>query len=131
MRKPLRHDHPGPLARWRARAAERHGQRLLAARQRRRLASSLRRAANCVATPSRHTVLIPDRVAAVRDELLELALILEHSGALDASWVLAVHKLLTDGCKSPLYNSEIHISELRATLYYLGSAHRLEPASLG
>jgi len=125
MRKPLRHDHPGPLARWRARAAERHGQRLLAARQRRRLASSLRRAANCVATPSRHTVLIPDRVAAVRDELLE------HSGARDASWVLAVHKLLTDGCKSPLYNSEIHISELRATLYYLRSAHRLEPASLG
>jgi len=103
----------------------------LAARQRRRLASSLRRAANCVATPSRHTVLIPDRVAAVRDELLELALILEHSGARDASWVLAVHKLLTDGCKSPLYNSEIHISELRATLYYLRSAHRLEPASLG
>jgi hypothetical protein len=131
MRKPLRHDHPGPLARWRARAAQRRGQRLLADRERRRLASSLRRAASCVSTPSRHTVLLPDRAAAVRDELLELALILEHSGDLDASWVSAVHKLLTDGCESPLYNSEIHISELRATLYYLRNAHRVQPASLG
>ena len=130
MRKPLRDDHPGQLARWRARAAERHGRRLLTDRARRRLASSLRRAAGRVSAPSRHTALLQDRAAAVRDELLELALILEHSGDLDASWVSAVHKLLTDGCASPLYNSEIHISELRATLYYLRRAHRLEPASL-
>jgi hypothetical protein len=45
-----------------------------------------------------------------------------------AAWVLSIQNLLTDGCKSPLYNPEIHISELRATLYYLRSAHRLQPA---
>jgi hypothetical protein len=36
-----------------------------------------------------------------------------------ASWVLAIKKLLTDGCTSPLYNRDVHISELWATLYYL------------
>ncbi|HJS95545.1 MAG TPA: hypothetical protein VJ741_14880 [Solirubrobacteraceae bacterium] len=66
-------------------------------------------------------VLLTDRAAAVRDELLELALILEHADDRDASWVLAIHKLLTDGCLSPLYNPDIHMSELRATLYYLRS----------
>jgi hypothetical protein len=29
------------------------------------------------------------------------------------------NKLLTDGCGSPLYNPDIHVSELWATLYYL------------
>jgi hypothetical protein len=88
-------------------------------RKRRRLAASLRRAATTKATPSRYTVLLLDRVAAVRDELLELAEMLDTADELDVSWVLAVHKLLTDGCASPLYNPEIHMSELRATLYYL------------
>ena len=32
---------------------------------------------------------------------------------------LAIRKLLTDGCESPLYNRDIHMSELRAALYYL------------
>jgi len=30
-----------------------------------------------------------------------------------------LHSLLADGCDSPLYNSEIHVSELRATLYWV------------
>jgi hypothetical protein len=101
-----------------------HGDR----RRRRRLVAGLRRAANSIPTRSRHTALLQDRVATVRHELLELALILEHSDDLDASWIFAIHRLLTDGCESPLYNREIHISELRATLYYLRNAHRLEPA---
>jgi hypothetical protein len=86
---------------------------------RRKLAASARRAANLGPNRSRYTVLLQDRAAAVRDELLELALILEHADDRDASWVLAIHKLLTDGCESPLFNPDIHMSELRATLYYL------------
>jgi hypothetical protein len=86
---------------------------------RRKLAASARRAADLQASRSRHPVLLQDRAAAVRDELLELALILEHADDRDAAWVLAIHKLLTDGCESPLLNPDIHMSELRATLYYL------------
>jgi hypothetical protein len=70
--------------------------------------------------------LLQDRAAAVRDELLEIALMLEHADPIDASWVSAIHKLLTDGCESPLYNRDIHISELRATLYYLRGAHQMQ-----
>jgi hypothetical protein len=94
--------------------------RLLSRRTRRRLADGARRAATRAAKPSRYTVLLNDRAAAVKDELLEIALILEHADDLDASWVFEAHKLLTDGCDSPLYNREIHVSELWATLYYLG-----------
>jgi hypothetical protein len=93
--------------------------RLLSRRTRRRLADSARRAATQGSKPSRYTVLLNDRAAAVKDELLEIALILERADDLDASWVFETRKLLTDGCDSPLYNREIHISELWATLYYL------------
>jgi hypothetical protein len=93
--------------------------RLTSPRNRRRLAASARGAARARSTRSRHVVLLTDRAAAVRDELLELALILEHADHRDASWILAIEKLLTDGCASPLYNPDIHMSELRATLYYL------------
>ena len=44
---------------------------------------------------------------------------LEGVDDLDATWIRTVDKLLTDGCESPLYNPDIHISELQATLYYL------------
>lgn len=66
----------------------------------------------------------------MRDELLEIALVLEHAQDLDASWVEAVHKLLTDGCESPLYNRDVHMSELRATLYYLRRGREIEPVPL-
>lgn len=101
--------------------------RLLSPRTRRRLAVSARRAATPISKPSRYTVLLHDRAAAVREQLLEIALILESGDDLDASWMLETHKLLTDGCDSPLYNREIHVSELWATLYYLRIGH--EPAS--
>ena len=100
--------------------------RLLSRRTRRRLAASARRAASCGPRPSRHTVLLHDRAAAVKQELLEIALILQYDDHLDASWMSETHKLLTDGCDSPLYNRDIHISELQATLHYLRVGH--EPA---
>lgn len=110
---------PSVMARWSALWAERSQRRLVSARTRRSLAANARRAAASRSVRSRHTVLLVDRAAAVRDELLELALILEHADHRDASWVFAIQKLLTDGCESPLYNREIHMSELRAALYYL------------
>jgi hypothetical protein len=74
--------------------------------------------------------LLTDRIAAVRDELLELAVILEHGDDLHPSWVVAIHRLLTDGCESPLYNRDVHISELRATLYYLRDDRGPQPAPI-
>jgi hypothetical protein len=44
--------------------------------------------------------------------------------------VLDVQRLITDGCESPLYNRDVHISELRATLYYLLDARRIQVAPL-
>ncbi|MBV8221566.1 MAG: hypothetical protein JO325_24130, partial [Solirubrobacterales bacterium] len=63
--------------------------------------------------------MLHNRAAAVKAELLGLALTLERADDLDVSWLSETHKLLTNGCDSPLYNPDIHISELWATLYYL------------
>jgi hypothetical protein len=93
--------------------------RLLSTRTRRRLAATARRAATYRGGPSRYSLLLQDRAAAASEELLDVALILERAGELDASWMREAHKLLTDGCGSPLYNPDIHVSELWATLYYL------------
>ena len=118
----------GMLARWRARASEHKRQRLLSMRTRQRLAASVRRAVNCGPIGSRHAVLLHDRVAVVKDELLELAHMLEHGGDVDGSWMLDVHRLITDGCESPLYNRDVHVSELQATLYYLLDARKIQLA---
>ena len=118
----------GSLARWRARASERKRQRLLSMRTRHRLAASVRRAANCGPIQSRHAVLLHDRVAVVKDQLLELAYMLEQCGDVDCSWMLDVHRLVADGCGSPLYNRDVHVSELRATLYYLLDAQKIQLA---
>jgi hypothetical protein len=75
--------------------------------------------------------LLRDRAAAVRPELLEIAFMLEHSHSLDAAWISTVRRLLTDGCESPLYNRDVHISELRAALYYLRGDHEIQRARLG
>lgn len=92
-------------------------------RTRRRLVSSLRRLANRRAprdaTRRRFEVLLDDRVQLVRDDLLEIAALLERASDPDVGCVTALQRLLTDGCESPLYNPAIHPSELRATLYYL------------
>jgi hypothetical protein len=97
--------------------------RRVSARKRRRLVESLRRAANH--RPSRDParrrfqVLIGERVHLVRSDLLEIATLLERAAEPDPECVRTLHRLLTDGCESPLYNPDIHPSELRATLYYL------------
>ncbi|HEX4010539.1 MAG TPA: hypothetical protein VHX62_11045 [Solirubrobacteraceae bacterium] len=69
-------------------------------------------------TARRNEVLLYHRAAAVRHELLELAALLESAEAPDQRCVAALHTLVTSGCDSPLYNWDIHESELRATLYY-------------
>jgi hypothetical protein len=125
-RSTVEHTKSAILPRCRARLSERKRRGLVSMRKRRRLAESLRRVAKCTATNSRYVLLLQDRVATVRDELLNLALMLEHADTLDASWVLAVHNLLTDGCESPLYNRDVHISELWATLYYLRGGRHVE-----
>jgi hypothetical protein len=69
----------------------------------------------------RRELLLCDRVAAVRTDLLELAVVLERQEDPDPRCVAELRKLLSDGCESPLYNPDVHVSELRATLYYVRS----------
>jgi len=92
------------------------------ARTRQRVIASLRRAAARAATPPPpgrfRVVLLHDRVAGVREELLDLAARLERAADPDPEAVNTLWRLLTDGCGSPLYNRSIHPSELAATLYY-------------
>ncbi|MGN6869141.1 MAG: hypothetical protein ACTHMY_12145 [Solirubrobacteraceae bacterium] len=97
----------------------------VSARAHRRLVRSLESLANRQ-PPSdrvrrRFEVLLYDRVALVRADLLEIATLLEHEPEPDPGCVAALHRLLTDGCESPLYNAEVHPSELRATIFYVRS----------
>jgi hypothetical protein len=83
------------------------------------------------ATPSRDPlrrrfdVLLYDRVAEVRADLLEIAQLLAVADDPGRDCVVELNRLLRDGCDSPLYNADIHPSELRATLYQVRS--RLTP----
>ena len=94
----------------------------------RRLANSLRAIAD--RRPSRDPIwrrrelLLYERVDAVRGDLLAIADLLEAAYDPDPECVGALHELLRDGCRSPLYNVDIHPSELRMTCYYARS--RLE-----
>jgi hypothetical protein len=63
--------------------------------------------------------LLHYRAAAVRTQLLELAALLEHAQNPDPARLAALRDLLSNGCDSPLYNPDIHISELHATLHYI------------
>ena len=67
----------------------------------------------------RSGLLLCDRVVAVQAELLEIAELLERAERPDAEAVTTVRRLLTDGLQSPLFNRDVHPSELLATLYYL------------
>lgn len=60
--------------------------------------------------------MLADRVAAVRPELLELADALQHSPDVDPTSVALLHELLANGCRSPLYNPNVHAEELHARL---------------
>jgi hypothetical protein len=69
----------------------------------------------------RFEVVLHDRVHDFRAELLEIAALLERTSRPDPDCVGALHRLLTDGCESPLYNRDVHPSELRATLHHVRS----------
>lgn len=100
--------------------------RRVSARKRQALVGRLRRlAAHTIDRDPmrrRFDVLLPDRVAVVRADLLDVADLLETAEAPDPACVADLHRLLSDGCQSPLYNADVHLSELRATLYYARSA---------
>jgi hypothetical protein len=67
----------------------------------------------------RSGLLLCDRVVAVQVELLEIADLLERAERPDAEAVTAVRRLLADGLQSPLFNRDVHPSELLATLYFI------------
>ncbi len=119
---------PGALERWRVRRMERRQAHLVSDRNRSALAQCLRRTADRALEQDRarrrFEVLLRARAAAVRDDLLEIADLLEHTDNPDPACVANLYKLLRDG-QGPLYNSEIHISKLRARLFY--ARRRLDP----
>jgi hypothetical protein len=106
------------------RTAREHA-RLTGTHNRRELARWLRRTANHTERlrPRTRTrePLLGYRAAAVRANLLEIAALLEHTSNPDPARVAALQDLLASGCDSPLYNPDIHISELHATLDYVRS----------
>ena len=109
----------------------------MSSRRRRILAGWLRRTAQRV--PPAHPglrsrePLLYDRVALVRTELAEIAAMLDSVSDPDSDVIAMLRGLLADGCGSPLYNPDVHVSELRATLYYarsrLEAAARLQPTT--
>jgi hypothetical protein len=66
--------------------------------------------------------LLHDRVAAVRTDLYEIAWLLEHANEPNPECIDWLREMLANGCQSPLYNDDVHDSELRATLYYARAA---------
>lgn len=92
-------------------AAERR--RLQSARTRRTLATGLRRTAAAIQPPSRFDPcpVLVDRVAPIRDELLELADDLEETQTPDPAYVALIRELLTNG-SSPLYNPNLPADDL-------------------
>ena len=107
------------------RSAQRKLAGVASARKRRVLARWLRRTANCAHDPGpltrRRNALLHYRATAVRTELLDIAAILEHAHDPDPEYLSALRDLLANGCDSPLYNADIHASELSATLHYVRS----------
>ena len=69
----------------------------------------------------RSGLLLGDRVVAVRPELLEIAELLDRAERPDPEAVTAVRGLMVDGLQSPLFNPDVHPSELLATLYFVRS----------
>jgi hypothetical protein len=67
----------------------------------------------------RREPLLSRRAAAARGELLQLAAALEHTQDPNPTTLAELRQLLANGCDSPLYNPDIDISELRATVHYL------------
>ena len=104
----------------------------LSSRRRRALIAELSRVASAMPSPDplrrRFEMLLHDRVREVRGDLLEIALLLEVADDPDPGCETELRRLLRDGCDSPLYNREIHPSEIRATLHYVRSCLESPPA---
>jgi hypothetical protein len=122
---PTKVEREGIIRRWRAALDQRKQVRLTSARHRRVLARWARRTANRTTDPHsfarRREALLGYRATAVRTDLLEIAALIEHTPKPDPARIKTLHNLLASGCDSPLYNAEIHISELHATLHYIRS----------
>jgi hypothetical protein len=109
---------------WRTLPAEDGERAPISARKRRRLVRSLRLLARRALEPEdrfrhRTEVLLHRRAVAVRTTVLEIAEEIERAADPDPACCAELWALLRDGCGSPLYNPEVHESELLATLYYL------------
>ena len=119
-RSTVERDKRSILERQRERSAERKRTRLVGARSRRRHAQWLRgivKSANDPDAIRRHNeVLLHYRAAAVRTDLLELAAMLERAHEPDPACMAALHELLADGRDSALYNPNIPVDELHATI---------------
>jgi hypothetical protein len=112
---------PGSGSRLRQRRAARRREKLVGARNRRALVDSLRIVARTGAGRGvrRHELLLVDRAAAVRTTVLHIAAVLDQSRAPDPEACSELEKLLRNGCASPLYNRDVHVSELFATLDFV------------
>jgi hypothetical protein len=110
----------------RERRLSRKHRRLVSKHGRRALAEWLRRTAdkphNRYPGRWRGELLLQDRVTPVRSELHEIASLVERARDPEPAWIESLHDLLGNGCDSPLYNADVHESELRATLYYARAA---------
>jgi hypothetical protein len=119
-------ERPAQRAVWLAGFGTEHpggGDGRMATRRRRMLATGLRRAGRMTSSRRPLTILLASRCADLGEELLRLADLVETVVDPTPDWVQAVADLLGDGCNSPLYNPSVHISELRATLFYLARPH--------
>lgn len=110
-------------------AAERR--KLQSPRTRRALAAGLRRTADPIQPPRRldPCPVLVDRVAPIRDELLELANRLEQTQAPDPASVALIRELLTNGT-SPLYNPNLPADDLHTTLTRASAAIANHPNRL-
>jgi hypothetical protein len=100
-------------------AVTRECARLSGAAHRRRLAKSLRRTASYrsrSAQERRLSPYSPERLAAARPGLLELADAVEAAAHADPALLVEIETLLCDGTRSPLLNADIPAEELPVAL---------------
>jgi hypothetical protein len=104
--------------------------RLQSTRTRHALAAGLRRTAATPQPPRRFDCcpVLPDRVAAVLTELLQLATDLEQTEQPDPVSVALIHELLTDAT-SPLYNRNRSPDDLSDTLTRAHAGITAQPTS--
>ena len=94
-------------------------------RQRLRLVGMLRsvaRTGNIRGRARRYEVLLCERAASVRPQLLEVAATLERLPDPEPDTLEALRSLLTDGCTSPLYNPDVPAQQLYEALGRIGAA---------